>query len=59
MSETTLKCKNCGCPIDLFIGRDTKAKTYLHVIKLTKEDSTGHIWGWNAESKKFCRNPET
>ncbi len=48
------KCKNCNELIDLFIGKETKAKAWLHVINVDE----GYLWGYAEESKKFCRNPQ-
>lgn len=46
------KCKNCGENIDLFIGETTKARRYIHVIKM------GDVWCWTSKSIKHCTNPE-
>lgn len=51
-------CRNCGERIDLFIGQDTRARAYLHIIKFNKLNQEGYLWGWSGESRKYCRNPE-
>ena len=56
-----MKCRNCGCKIDVFIGKETGAKAYLHVLKLSDsnvDNETGYLWSWTEESKQHCRNPE-
>ncbi len=52
------KCKNCGENIDLFIGKKSKAKAYLHIIKVDVRNKIGYLWGWVEQNDKFCRNPK-
>ncbi len=53
-----MKCRNCGEPMDEFIGIESKAGAYLHSIKIDANNKEGYLWGWSDESKQHCRNPE-
>lgn len=46
------QCKNCGELIDKFIGQDSKAIIYLHIIELEG------MWGWVNKGATGCRKPE-
>ena len=46
-----MKCKNCGCRIDLFIGKETKARACLHVI------NCGTVFAYVRKSRNGCTKP--